>query len=60
MLIVYHAMEFKESYMLGVGHALGENLSAHICYGYHKAKEVSMDNDNVIVHNISVDMVYKF
>jgi len=58
--IQHHAMEFKESYMMGIGHALGEDLSAHLRYAYHKAKEVPMNNDNVIVHNISVDMVYKF
>jgi len=58
--VQHHAMEFKESYMLGVGHASGENITTHLRYGYHKAKEVPMNNDNVEVQNISLDMVYKF
>ena len=58
--VQHHAMEFKESYMIGVGHALGENMAAHLRYGYHKAKEVPINNDNVKVENISLDMVYKF
>ncbi len=58
--VQHHAMEFKESYMLGVGHSLGENMVAHLRYGYHKAKEISINNDNVKVENISLDMVYTF
>jgi len=58
--VQHHAMEFKESYMLGVGHALGDDIVAHIRYGYHKAKEVPINNDKVKVENISVDIVYKF
>ena len=58
--VQHHAMEFKESYMVGVGHELGENMALHLRYGYHKAKEVPMNNDNVKVQNLSLDMVYKF
>ena len=58
--VQHHAMEFQESYMVGVGHEFGENMAAHLRYGYHKAKEVPMNNDNVKVNNLSLDMVYKF
>jgi hypothetical protein len=58
--VQHHAMEFKESYLVGVGHLLGENMVVHLRYGYHKAKEVPINNDNVKVKNLSFDMVYKF
>jgi hypothetical protein len=58
--VQHHAMEFKESYMVGVGHALGKDMTAHLRYGYHKAKEVPINNDDVEVQNISLDVVYKF
>ena len=59
-MVQHHAMEFKESYMVGVGHSLGDNMVAHLRYGYHKAKEIPINNDNVRVDNISFDIVYKF
>ena len=58
--VQHHAMEFKETYMVGVGHDLGENLVAHLRYVYQKAKEVPMNIDNVKVDNLSFDVVYKF
>jgi hypothetical protein len=58
--IQHHSMEFKESYMIGVGHNVGKNSSAHLRYSYHKAKEVPMDNDNVTVNNVSLNFVYRF
>jgi len=58
--VQHHAMEFKESYMVGVGHSLGDNLTAHLRYGYHKAKEIPINNDNVKIQNISFDILYKF
>ena len=58
--VQHHAMEFKESYMMGVGHSLGENMLAHLRYGYHKAKEVPINNDNVKVENLSFDLLYRF
>ena len=58
--VQHHAMEFKESYMVGVGHDLGDDMALHLRYGYHKAKEVPMNNDNVEVQNLSLDVVYKF
>ena len=58
--VQHHAMEFKETYMVGVGHELGENVAAHLRYVYQKAKEVPMNNDNVRVDNLSFDLVYKF
>jgi len=58
--VQHHAMEFKESYMVGIGHDLGDDMALHLRYGYHKAKEVPMNNDNVEVQNLSLDVVYKF
>jgi len=58
--VQHHAMEFKESYMVGVGHSLGEDMALHLRYGYHNAKEVPMNNDNVKVENISLDLLYTF
>jgi hypothetical protein len=58
--VQHHAMEFKESYMCGIGHSLGKNLAGHIRYAHHKAKEVPSDNDGVKVDTISFDLVYKF
>jgi len=58
--VQHHAMEFKESYMVGIGHALGKHTTTHLRYGYHKAKEIPIDNDNVSVRNLSFDVIYKF
>ena len=58
--VQHHAMEFKESYMIGVGHNISKDTSAHLRYSYHKAKEVPMDNDNVTVNNVSLNFVYRF
>jgi hypothetical protein len=58
--VQHHAMEFKESYVCGIGHKITKNMVAHLRYGYHKAKEVPINNDNVKVDNISFDMMYKF
>jgi len=58
--VQHHSMEFKESYMFGIGHALQEDTVVHLRYGYHKAKEIPLNNDNVKVENISLDLVYKF
>ena len=46
--------------MVGVGHQLDDNMVAHLRYGYHKAKEVPINNDNVKVKNLSLDFVYRF
>ena len=58
--VQHHAMEFKESYMVGVGHNLGENMATHLQYGYHKAKELPSNNDNVKVNNLTFDFIYRF
>ncbi len=58
--VQHHAMEFKESYMLGIGHTLNKDMALHLRYGYHTAKEVSLNNDNVKVQNLSLDVLYKF
>ena len=58
--VQHHAMEFKETYMCGVGHSLGDDLTVHLRYIHQKAKEVPINNDNVKVDTLSFDLVYKF
>jgi len=58
--VQHHAMEFKRSYMCGVGHEVTDNMVAHLRYTHHEAKEVPMNHDNVKVNTISFDMVYSF
>ena len=58
--VQHHAMEFKNSYMCGVGHEILEGVVAHIRYTHHEAKEVPMNQDNVKVDAFTFDMVYSF
>jgi len=58
--VQHHAMEFKESYTLGVGHHFGKRLSAHLRYSYHEAKEIVSRNDHVKVEAISINGIYRF
>jgi len=58
--VQHHAMEFKETYMCGVGYSFNKDLSTHLRYIYQKAKEIPINNDNVKVQNISLDFIYKF
>ena len=58
--VQHHAMEFSKSFMMGIGHAIGDHAVAHLRYGYHEAKEVPTNNDGVTVNNVSLDFVYKF
>jgi hypothetical protein len=57
--VQHHAMEFKESYMLGIGKKI-DNLLIHLRYAQHKAKEVPINNDNVKVKNIMLEIEYQF
>jgi hypothetical protein len=52
-------MEFKESYMLGVGHKVGSTM-VHLRYKHSKAKEIVSNNDNVKVDALSLNISYKF
>ena len=58
--VQHHAMEFKETYMTGVGYNINKNISTRLRYIYQKAKEAPINNDNVKVQNVSLDFVYKF
>ncbi len=58
--VQHHAMEFKNSYMCGVGHKITDNIVAHLRYTHHEAKEVPMNHDNVKVDALAFDMVYTF
>jgi len=58
--VQHHAMEFKESYILGIGHNLHKDLSVHLRYGYHTAKEVPSDHDNVHLETLSINGIFRF
>ncbi|NPA61535.1 MAG: porin family protein [Epsilonproteobacteria bacterium] len=58
--VQHHSMEFKESYIVGAGYSIAKNLSIHMRYGYHKAKEIPIDNSGVEVENLSFDFIYRF
>jgi hypothetical protein len=58
--VQHHAMEFKESYMCGIGHSISKDMVAHLRYSYSKANEIPINNDNVTVQNLAFDVVYKF
>jgi Ni,Fe-hydrogenase III component G len=60
LVVQHHAMEFKQSYMLTIGHNITDKISSHIRYIHHNAKEVPIDNDNVKVDNITFNIVYRF
>ena len=57
--VQHHAMEFKASYMAGIGYALSDNITSNFHYTYHKAKEINFNNA-VTIGNISVDILYSF
>ena len=56
----HHAMEFKRTYMLGIGYDLNKNTTARLRYIYQKAKEIPIDNNNVKVNNLTLNLIYKF
>jgi len=58
--VQHHAMEFKNSFMFGVGHKITDDIVAHVRYTHHEAKEVPMRHDNVKVDALAFDMVYSF
>jgi len=58
--VQHHAMEFKSSYMCGVGHKVADNMVAHLRYTHHEAKEVPMNHDHVKVDAFTFDIIYNF
>jgi len=58
--VQHHAMEFKSSYMCGIGHKITDDIVAHLRYTHHEAKEIPMQHDNVKVDALTFDMVYSF
>jgi hypothetical protein len=58
--IQHHAMEFKSTYMYGVGYSFNKNLSANLRYIYQKAKELPINNDNVKVESLFFSILYNF
>lgn len=57
--VQHHAMEFKKTYMCGVGRSFKWG-DINLKYIYQKAKELPINNDNVTVKNISLNIVYRF
>jgi len=58
--VQHHAMEFKRSYMCGIGHKVIDNMVVHLRYAHHEAKEVPMNHDDIKVDAVTIDMVYSF
>ena len=57
--VQHHAMEFKETYMCGIGKHF-ERGDVHLKYVYQKASEIPIHNDNVKVQNIILQIGYHF
>ncbi len=57
--VQHHAMEFKETYMCGLGKHF-EWGSVHLKYVYQKASEIPIYNDKVKVENIILQLGYHF
>lgn len=57
--VQHHAMEFKNTYMAGIGKEFGDTL-VHLRYINQEAKEVPMNHDNVKVDNWALEVEYKF
>jgi len=54
-----HAMEFNETYMLGVGKHFGD-LDVSLNYVYQVATEIPINNENVKVKNVIFQLGYRF
>jgi hypothetical protein len=57
--VQHHAMEFKETYMCGIGKHF-EWGSVHLKYVYQKASEIPIYNNNVKIQNIILQAGYRF
>jgi len=57
--VQHHAMEFKETYMVGFGKHFGD-VDLNLKYVYQKASEIPINNDNVKVQNIILQLEYRF
>ena len=57
--VQHHAMEFKETYMLGLGKQFGK-INAKLRYVYQMAEEIPIHNDNVEVQNLALQLRYAF
>jgi len=57
--VQHHAMEFKETYMVGFGKHFGD-VDLNLKYVYQKASEIPINNDNVKVQNVGLVLRYRF
>jgi hypothetical protein len=57
--VQHHAMEFDETYMLGLGKSF-ENFDLQFKYVYQNATEIPIDNKDVKVQNIIFQLGYRF
>jgi hypothetical protein len=55
--VQHHAMEFKETYMIGFGKHF-DDIDIHVKYVYQKASEIPISNDNVKLQNVIVQLGY--
>jgi len=54
-----HAMEFNETYMLGVGKHFAD-LDVSLKYVYQVATEIPINHDNVKAKNLILQVAYRF
>jgi len=59
MMLQHHAMEFTDTYMVGVGKEWNR-FFIKLRYVYQKAKELPLNNSGVIVRNSMVRVGYRF
>ena len=57
--VQHHAMEFNETYMIGLGKVF-DSFDMHLKYVYQNATELPSSNENVEVQNIILKLGYKF
>jgi hypothetical protein len=58
--VQHHAMAFKYSAMAGVGYTLSKGTVVHLRYGYHRADEIAIHNDNVKIHHVTLALQLPF
>jgi len=57
--VQHHAMEFNETYMIGIGKSF-KNFDLHLKYVYQNATEIPIANKDVEVQNIIFQFGYRF